>query len=99
MKKIVITEHDAFNKLYTDGNLPCRMTITLKNGEQKTAQLDNPTGHHRRPMSDEQLMQKFRGLAGRKLTAAQMQKVVDRVWKIDSDANWPMLFADMRVAT
>jgi hypothetical protein len=40
------------------------------------------------PMSDAQVVEKFRGLAGRKLAPAELQKVLDRMWKIDSDADW-----------
>jgi 2-methylcitrate dehydratase len=58
MKKITIQEDDDFNKRYPR-SLPCRMTITLKSGEQKTAELSNPIGHHDRPMSDAQLVDKF----------------------------------------
>ena len=75
------------------------MTITLKNGEQKTAELSNPIGHHDRPMSDAQVVEKFRGLAGRKLPPARLQKVLDRVWAIDRDDNWPTLFDELRVET
>ena len=63
------------------------MTITLKSGEQKTAELSNPIGHHDRPMTDAQVVEKFRGLAGRKLSPARMQKVLDRVWKIETIGN------------
>ena len=91
MKKITITEDDEFNKRYPH-SLPCRMTITLKSGEQKTAELSNPIGHHDRPMSDAQVIEKFRGLAGRKLPAERLQKILDRVWKIENDGAWPSLF-------
>ncbi len=47
MKKIVITEDDDCNRRYP-ASLPCRMTITLKSGEQKAAELSNPIGHHDR---------------------------------------------------
>jgi 2-methylcitrate dehydratase len=96
MKKIVITEDDEFNKRYPH-SLPCRMTITLKNGEQKTAELSNPIGHHDRPMSDAQVVEKFRGLVGRKLDEARMQRILDRVWAIDSDGDWATLFDELRV--
>jgi 2-methylcitrate dehydratase len=91
MKRIVITEDEDCNRRYP-GSLPCRMTITLKNGQQKTAELSNPIGHHDRPMTDAQVVEKFRGLAGRKLKPAQLDKVLDRIWKIDSDADWMALF-------
>ena len=96
MKKITITEDDEFNKRYPH-SLPCRMTITLKNGEQKTAELSNPIGHHDRPMSDAQVIEKFRGLAGRKLKPNSLQKVLDRVWKIDSDGDWASLFDELQI--
>jgi 2-methylcitrate dehydratase len=96
MKKIAIAEDAEFNKRYP-ASLPCRMTITLKSGEQKTAELSNPIGHHDRPMSDAQVIGKFKGLAGRKLKPTQLQKVLDRVWRIDSDDNWTALFDEVRV--
>ena len=96
MKKITITEDAEFNRRYP-GCLPCRMTITLKSGERKTAELSNPIGHHDRPMSDAQVVEKFRGLAGRKLKPERMQKILDRVWKIDSDGDWPALFEELRI--
>ena len=96
MKKIVISEDDDFNRRYPT-SLPCRMTITLKNGKQKTAELSNPIGHHDRPMSDAQVVEKFRGLAGRKLSPEKLQKVLDRVWKIENDKDWASLFDDVRV--
>jgi 2-methylcitrate dehydratase len=96
MQKITITEDAEFNRRYP-ASLPCRMTITLSNGEQKTAELSNPIGHHDRPMSDAQVVEKFRGLAGRKLKDAQLQKVLDRAWRIESDPQWAALFDDVRV--
>ena len=73
------------------------MTITLKNGEMKTAELSNPIGHHDRPMSDAQVIEKFKGLAGRKLPPEQLQKVLDRAWRIESDPQWTTLFDELRV--
>ena len=73
------------------------MTITLKSGEQKRAELSNPIGHHDRPMSDAQLVDKFRGLAGRKLSSKRMEKILDRVWKFENDGDWASLFDELRI--
>ena len=96
MKKITIKEDAGFNKRYP-ASLPCRMTITLKGGEQKSAELSNPIGHHDRPMTDAQLVEKFRGLAGRKLSPAKLEKVLDRIWKIESGGDWASLFDELRI--
>jgi 2-methylcitrate dehydratase len=97
MKKITVTEDAEFNRRYPNA-LPCRMTITLKNGEQKTAEIANPIGHHDRPMSDAQLIEKFRGLAGRKLPPARQDAILDRVWRIDEGGDLCSLFAEIRIA-
>src|SRR5438477_8139944 len=96
MKRIPITKDAEFNRRYP-ASLPYRMSITLKNGETKTAELTNPIGHHDRPMSDAQVVDKFKGLAGRKLPPAQLQKVLDRVWRIESDPQWMALFDELRI--
>ena len=96
MEKITITEDREFNARYPQ-SLPCRMTITLKNGERKSAEIANPIGHHDRPMSDDQLVDKFRGLAGRKLAPAQLVAILDRLWRIDSSGDLPSLFDTLRI--
>ena len=96
MKKITITEDREFNARYPQ-SLPCRMTITLKNGERKSAEIANPIGHHDRPMSDDQLVEKFRGLAGRKLAPAQLEATLDRLWRIDNSGDLPSLFDALRI--
>jgi 2-methylcitrate dehydratase len=96
MKKIEITEDLEFNKRYPD-SLPCRMAITLKNGERKSAELSNPIGHHDRPMSDAQIIQKFRGLAGRKLAPARLEPVLDRLWHFEEYDDLRSLFDELRL--
>ncbi|MEA3025036.1 MAG: 2-methylcitrate dehydratase [Alphaproteobacteria bacterium] len=96
MKKITVKEDNEFNRRYPN-SLPCRMTITLKNGERKTAELSNPIGHHDRPMTDAQVVEKFLGLAGRKLPPARLENIVARIWNIENDGDWPALFDELRI--
>jgi 2-methylcitrate dehydratase len=96
MRKITIAEDAAFNKRYP-ASLPCRMTITLKSGAQKTAELSNPIGHHDRPMTDAQVVEKFRGLAGRKLPPARLENILARIWNIENDGHWPALFDELLI--
>jgi hypothetical protein len=48
-------------------------------------------------MTDAQLIEKFRGLAGRKLSAARLDHILDRVWRIDSDREWATLLDELRI--
>jgi 2-methylcitrate dehydratase len=91
MKKITVTEDREFNERYPD-SLPCRITITLKSGERRTAEIANPIGHHDRPMTDEQVVEKFRGLGGRKLPPDRLQKVLACIWSIDRGGDLRSLF-------
>jgi hypothetical protein len=48
-------------------------------------------------MSDDQLVDKFRGLAGRKLAPAQLETILDRIWRIDNNGDLPSLFDMLRI--
>jgi len=48
-------------------------------------------------MTDEQLTQKFRGLAGRKLSEERLQAVLDRVWRLDGGGSLASLFESVRM--
>jgi 2-methylcitrate dehydratase len=96
MKKIAVTEDAEFNRRYPD-SLPCRMTVTLKSGERKTAEIANPIGHHDRPMSDAQVIEKFHGLAGRKLPPARLQGILDRLWRFENESDLHSFFDALRV--
>jgi 2-methylcitrate dehydratase len=96
MKRISISEDTQFNERYPS-SLPCRMTITLKNGSRKTAELANPIGHHDRPMNDAQVVEKFRGLAGRKLPPARLDPILERLWRFEGEADLASLFDALRI--
>lgn len=96
MQKIAVTEDPAFNARYPD-SLPCRITITLKDGTQRTAEIANPIGHHDRPMSDAQLIEKFHSLAGRMLSPARLPAVLDRLWTFERESDLSSLLQALRV--
>jgi 2-methylcitrate dehydratase len=63
--------------------MPTRITVHTKSGRQYRAQVDYPLGHPKHPMSDAQVEEKFRRLAGPRLNRARADKVIDLVWKLD----------------
>jgi 2-methylcitrate dehydratase len=96
MKRISVSEESQFNERYPN-SLPCRMTITLKNGARKTAELANPIGHHDRPMSDTQVVEKFCGLAGRKLPPARLDPILERLWRFEDEDDLTSLFDALQI--
>ena len=60
-----------------------RVTITNLAGESFTAQVDNAKGSPLNPMSDDEVVSKFRANAGAVLSKEQQDKVIDLTWHFD----------------
>ena len=60
-----------------------RVTITNNKGQNFTAQVDNAKGSPLNPMSDEEIVSKFRANAGAVISVKQQDKVIDLTWRFD----------------
>ena len=60
-----------------------RVTITNNEGQSFTAQVDNAKGSPLNPMSDEEIISKFRANAGAVLSMEQQDKVIDLTWRFE----------------
>ncbi|MEX0701155.1 MAG: MmgE/PrpD family protein [Planctomycetales bacterium] len=82
VSKIAVRRDAALTARYPQG-IPNRITITLADGRQETAENEFPRGHDRNPMSDEEVEAKFRRLAAGRLDEATQDKVLDACWKLE----------------
>lgn len=57
--------------------------ITLKDGRLLRKRVDHPRGHARNPMTDHEVESKFRSMASRVMSQAQMERLIETVWKLD----------------
>jgi len=64
-----------------------RVTITTQAGESHSAQVDHAKGSPENPMSDEEVVAKFRANAAGVLDPQQQDKVVDLTWHLDELEN------------
>ncbi|MEX0716073.1 MAG: MmgE/PrpD family protein [Planctomycetaceae bacterium] len=80
--KIKIVRDAALTARYPKG-IPNRITITLADGRQETAENEFPRGHDRNPMSDEEVEAKFRRLAKGRLDMATQDKVLAACWRLE----------------
>ena len=64
-----------------------RVTIMNNDGQSYTAQVDNAKGSPLNPMSDEEIISKFRANAGAVLGKEQQDKVIDLTWRFDELEN------------
>ena len=60
-----------------------RVTITDHNGASATAQVDHAKGSPENPMSDDEIVSKFRANASAVLSREQQDKVIDLTWKFE----------------
>jgi 2-methylcitrate dehydratase len=62
---------------------PCDLEIVLKSGQRKNVRVEYHRGHWKNPMTDGEIEEKFRALAGRQLPAAQTDDLLRRLWALD----------------
>lgn len=60
-----------------------RVTITDNQGDSHTAQVDHAKGSPQNPMSDEEIISKFRANAGDILSRETQDQVIDLTWRFD----------------
>ena len=89
--KIEIKEDPELSKQFPD-KYPCRMEITTKSGKTLTANVEHPRGHYKNPMTDEEVSEKFRMLAGRVLPKKQVEQALAWLWKFEEASDLDPFF-------
>jgi 2-methylcitrate dehydratase len=82
MQKVEVREDKALSARYPEG-APGRVTIRAMSGDTHVKELTYPRGHAKNPMSDADVERKFRSMAGRRLSQAQCDAVVNTVWELE----------------
>ena len=95
--QITIREDADINRDYP-GKFRCRVDITTRDGETRSAGVDYPHGHHLDPMTDAEVEAKFRELASRKLPREKVDAALAALWGFDKAANADGVFEIVAVA-
>jgi len=61
----------------------CDFEIVLRSGERKSVRVEYHRGHPRNPMSDQEIEEKFRSLAGALLSSGQQDGLLDQLWNLE----------------
>src|SRR5262249_47620985 len=61
-------------------NSPAIVEITSKKGEKYTHEVQRPKGHPMNPMTDADVEEKFRSMAGKFMGEPQMRQIIDNVY-------------------
>lgn len=90
--KTKIVEDPELNKGYPKG-IPNDVTITCADGTKVNKRVDFPRGHAENPMTDDEVVAKFRRLAEGVVTHQTADRILDRVWNLDKLADVTPLFS------
>ncbi len=82
MDKTKITEDPELNAGYPKG-IPNHLTVTLADGTKLEKRIDYPRGHNLNPMTDDEVIAKFKRLADGVITDATAEKILAAAWKLD----------------
>lgn len=92
LDKTKITEEPELNPAYPKG-IPNHITVTMTGGKKVDKRVDFPRGHAENPMTDTEVITKFKKLADGVVSEATAAKIVDRCMHLDELADLSELFA------
>ena len=82
MAKISIQQNAEFEKAYP-AEMQCRIVVTTKGGESKSAHVRHFKGHIRSPLTDAEVEAKFRTLTEHVVDARQADAIIAKAWQLD----------------
>ena len=87
-----IVEDAELNKGYPKG-IPNDVTITCADGTTANKRVDFPRGHAENPMTDDEVIAKFKRMADGVISGDEAAKILDRAWNLDKLTDLTPLFA------
>lgn len=82
LRKITVREDKSLTEMYPN-SIANRVTVRLKSGKVITKQVNDPRGHPKNPMSDEEIEDKFSSLTKKFLTKSQIGKILETAWNLE----------------
>ncbi len=90
--KTKIVEDAELNKGYPKG-IPNDITISCADGTKANKRVDFPRGHAENPMSDDEVVAKFRRLAEGVVNDTTAERIIEQAWSLDAMDDITPLFA------
>ena len=87
-----IVEDAELNKDYPKG-IPNDVTITCTDGTKANKRVDFPRGHSENPMTDDEVVAKFKRLARGVISDETAANILEKAWKLDTMDDMRPLFS------
>jgi 2-methylcitrate dehydratase len=85
MNRIRVAEHAEFTRRFP-GELVSEIEVATRSGERLVERAEFPKGHARNPMTDADVITKFRDLSADVLSAVQIDAALDALWRLEDSA-------------
>lgn len=96
MRKVQVIHDEALDKLQPPLD-PCRLEITLRNGEEKFSSVDYPKGHARNPASNKDIEDKLIRMNNGLLSPQQVSGLLEICWRLEKLDDMRELISAMRI--
>jgi 2-methylcitrate dehydratase len=85
-ERVNVREDPELSAGYPEG-IPNRITVTTTGGDRQTREVRHPRGHARNPMTDEEVVAKYRANVEHRLDADRVQSVERLVWDLEREGS------------
>lgn len=89
--KIKCTVSEEANSREPEAML-CDMDLVLKDGKREAIRVEYHRGHPKNPMSDDEIEEKFRSLAGERMPKPQLDALLKQLWHLEQLTEMQALF-------
>jgi len=93
-QRTTVEEDPELSAGYPDG-IPNRITVTTTDGETLTERVDHPRGHARNPMTDDELVAKFRANVSGRWPVERAERVEGAAFGLHEDGGLERLVAEL----
>lgn len=83
--KTKVVADAEFDKLYPQDGIPNRITVVTKDGKTYESTVSAPSGHALNPMSDDEVVAKYRRMADPMLRKLQVEEVIERTMALENE--------------
>ena len=94
IRKVRVVSDPKLTKLYPKG-IPAIVAIIEQTGEKHCKRVEYPRGHHRNPMTDKEVEEKFRTLTRDRIPGEQMEAFLRKSWNLEKITDFSALMTDL----
>jgi len=92
--RLTVVEEPEFTRRYP-AESRSRVEVTTRDGRRLAAETSHPKGHHRNPLTDDEIEAKFRGLASVALGPARSDRVLAEVRGLENAPSLDALYENL----